>query len=749
MQRGNDRLGAALGDGERTAEHRTRLGGRDTSTHIISWALDRSYGSDLPPAMRAVSGVSSAQLDVTLTGAGGQSAPALYGPWAPRRTGDVVRPGQSVTHAWGITGECADAFRGTVRARSAESGTDTVRVTALDGAERLRQPAYLPRPDGVLARPVTGPLWSSWAASPVWVVDHLLRDAGIHTAPPPRPTSILYASLHGGVAADIGYLEGANGAWSSWEKFGAPFESAASGSLSLDTATYVPETLPVNRGPRGLWIECWGNTADRLYNDRIVRFQTAWQVAATTTYYATMNITFNTGAIAVTMGTSPDPSKNGTPITWTWNPLKTAGVFHVGWWVTWSESGSPSFTPVITPEGGTPSVLTAGTFSRYSLPPGAMTLVQLGVQNMLAECFQVSQHSAIPSGNSGVTQEGTWKRTASLDVPIFPLRSIPPVSGTAWDVINEIARATLATAEFDADGYFRWRNHTRWTTTPSRADLLVTSARELGALTVTEEIDACRNLCTVKWENWNRVVSGGTQTLWDRPATPVELPPWTEVTRSFSVDEDMMDPRAPQTAYASTVETPGRVVVRTDASPTSAVVGGVVEVSVRRRGGTVTLYLWNSGAVPLYYHGGSLLTVIQSEKSKPAPSLWSAWNSTSQALYGVQSYEHDVAGWVQEGESGRALAEALRNAGSFPPPLLQSVEILPDPRLQLGDVVRVVDTTGAQLDTLAWVVGIQTEGSEGRITQKLTLRGTATNGTPKDAELTPDPPTRPDAPPPP
>ncbi|MET8706521.1 hypothetical protein [Streptomyces californicus] len=115
----------------------------------------------------------------------------------------------------------------------------------------------------------------------------------------------------------------------------------------------------------------------------------------------------------------------------------------------------------------------------------------------------------------------------------------------------------------------------------------------------------------------------------------------------------------------------------------------------------------------------------------------------------MQTYEHDVKGWVQDNPSGRALAEALRNAGAFPPPLLHQVEILPDYRIQLGTVVRVIDTTGAQLDTLAWVIGSKVSGNSGRITQTLTLRGTATNGAPADAGLTPEPPTRPGAPSPP
>ncbi|MYW68764.1 hypothetical protein GTY65_32500 [Streptomyces sp. SID8379] len=77
----------------------------------------------------------------------------------------------------------------------------------------------------------------------------------------------------------------------------------------------------------------------------------------------------------------------------------------------------------------------------------------------------------------------------------------------------------------------------------------------------------------------------------------------------------------------------------------------------------------------------------------------------------------------------------MLDAGRFPVPVLGEVEVLHDPRIQLGDVVRVVDVTGAELDTLAWVVGIRTTCQAGAAPQQtLTLRGTAIEnlGTGKD-----------------
>ncbi|MEV6079612.1 hypothetical protein AB0L80_31550 [Streptomyces sp. NPDC052069] len=647
-------------------------------------------------------------------------------------------------------GTSLDAFRGTVRSRSAQSGTDLVQLSALDGAERLRQPAALPRPDGALTS--TEAIWDL-VASPVWVVDHLLRGAGIHTAPPPRPTSILYASLHGGAVPGIGYLESLSRGLDfvtepapPWRKADVPFESALQGGISAPTKlTYIPEVLPVNRQTDGLWFEFWANTMGKPESDQVAQIQTEWRVGAGVSHYVAMDVNFTTGKLTASSGTNSDPTKNQS-VGWTWPTLTTPGTFHFGLWLTWSAAGVPTLSPVITASDNIPRSLNPGVLAAVPAAAGALSSVSFCVQSMRMECVQASQIPTKPASLADVTQAGTWQRTASLDTPLFPMRNIPAVSGSAWDVITEIARATLATAEFDSDGFFRWRNHTRWTAVPTTANLDVRSTRELGSLTVTEEIDACRNYCTVKWSNWSRVTAGGVDPIRDTPDTSVAIATGTAVTRSVLLDEDQYDPRTPKTAGPSDVGSPNRIVIRSGPAASSGVVAGAVEVGVRRSGSTVTITMRNRSASTVYYHGASLIVLVRGRD--PVPSLWSAWNTTSQRYYGVQVYEHDAKSWIQNTPSGSALAVALRDAGAFPPPLMQSVEILPDPRIELGDVVRVLDSTGAQLDTLAWVIGIRVAGSDGSITQTLTLRGTRTNGVPADTGLTSDPPTRPNAPPP-
>ncbi|MGW8327317.1 hypothetical protein ACWGLE_05320 [Streptomyces sp. NPDC055897] len=616
-----------------------------------------------------------------------------------------------------------------------------MKLSALDGAERLRMPARVPQPDGAF-RFTGGP--TRWIASPVWVVDHLLRSAGIHTSPPPRPGCVLYASLHGGVAPNTGYLESVNGSWGEWYKQGAPFSCAAEGGFSAPyQATYVPAALPNFSGGGGTWLEFWAVNQKVPNKDSTVEIHTTWSLVQDAAHYLTFNVNFTKGTLTAYSGSKDDPTQNAS-IGWTWNPLKVEGKrLHVAWWIRERSPGEVAVTPVITGDDGVPAFLTEGYLPALPLrSASALDRIRFGLTALRAEAFQVSSLPTRPTTAAEVTQQGTWKRGASLSEPRFPMRVIPPVRGSAWDVITEIARATLATAEFTSDGYFRWRDHTRWAYPSGGADLEVTSSRELAGLTVTEEIDACRNHCSVRVSDWIWVYQAKSEILAD-VVDPIPIPAGATIVRTLAIQETRMDPRTPKCRDGVDA-----VTIRNDANPMSPTLPASVVVTMRRDPGLITLTMRSLASVStLYYHGAQLTTLTPD--GNPGQYLWSSWDDDSRRIYGTQQYEHDVRGWVQTIDAATELAVALRNAGSFPAPLLQSVEVLPDPRIELGDVVRVRDTTGAQLDALAWVIGIRTSGADGRVTQTLTLRGITPNGTPQDAGLTPDPPIDPDAPPPP
>ncbi|MFF8830648.1 hypothetical protein [Streptomyces sp. NPDC015131] len=751
MQASDDDLTRTLRSGSRVSAHTTRLGGRDVTGQVQSWQLERSYSTDLPDAMRAFSGSSAAQLQLQVSGTGGASAPALYSPWAPRSTGDVARPGQSVVHTYGTDAGTLPAFRGTLRNRSAASGTDSVQLTALDGAERLHGPAELPKP-------YAGFYWRRPVGTATWCVDELLRQAGLHSCPPPRwpefsptaPLTVVYASLHGGFAATYGQPEILpDPRHYGWSREGAPHEMAlvpyvAWPDTQAVTVSWFPRSRVTVPGSR-LFAEAWVNSA--LGFGSTVALELDLNRAGTQTGRLRLAVDFSTGTVYVHSGTREG---GGWYFSWGVSALKEKrGVWHIGaLFDTVSAGGSvlPTVQPFLTGPDGRHYPCGPATFTDPSAAQPAAELYQLRlVTQLAAEAVQLS--SGLPAAPTAAefAQTGTWTKEVELDDAILPLYSVPRVSGSQWEVVTQIAKASMSTAEFDERGVFRWRNHTRFSRPPTAPDLTLTSVRDIAALTVTEEIDACRNYCVQPYKDWTAVkVTAGT-TYNDTVVR--EIPGNTSVTLKYVLADEEFDVGPPNVDDDQSVA-PGFSVRFAAANAAGAeAVKGAVDILARREEGCLVLRFTNRTSRRLYTvsEDGRPSVHIQTLKPSTEPvdrqATSSAPGSTSEAYYGRQEYCAEAGDWVQDYRAAQDLADAMRAAGQYPVPVLGDVEVLYDPAIQLGDVVRVVDTGGAALDTLAWVVGIKTSAAAGgTVQQTLTLRGTRTNGVPTDTGLTPDTP---------
>ncbi|MFE4334268.1 hypothetical protein ACFRQM_34110 [Streptomyces sp. NPDC056831] len=746
MQPSDNRLDAALAAPERTPVHSTRLGGKELGEQVQSWKVERAYTTDLPEAMRAFNGSASAQFEAQIAGRDGEAAPRLYSAWADRSTGDAVRPSQSVVHAAGVNGRTLPAFRGTVRSRSAMSGSDTVTVQALDGAERLRGPASLPRP-------YHGVLTGRRIATEVWCVDELLRQGDIHTCPPPRapladsldtdPFTVLYASLHGGVNATYGQPESVPlvGDYD-WVRDGAPFEMALMPKAAGLTASWMPRSRFAVPGKVFL-MECWVNTA--LARGSRIEIKAVLDRSGGAFGYLSGVVDIAAGTIRIASGT-----QGGTYWYFPWTFSKLAalrGTWHIGFVFDTRTSGStvlPTVQPRLTGPDGS---YFAGTATAYVDPSAAQPRSELYridlTTDMAVECLQVTDRvwTDAPTFPRDVwEQKGAWVKGAVLDDPGLPLYNMPKVSGSQWDVITEIARASMSTAEFDEQGVFQWRGPARFGKVPTEPDLTVTTRRDISSLTVSEEIDACRNHCEQPYQDWGGISSVAGSTVDDTVVRKID--PGTSVEVSYAVAEDEFDIGPLVVLDDSVVSDWHRVRFGTLATGGTAV-KGVVTVSCRREGPTYIARFTNTGTAPVWTvtKDGKPSVRITSQKATAEPKQRQAawWSPPSQQYYGRQQYTAGVSEWVQNGGAASTLALTMLNAGRYPVPVLGEVEVLHDPRIQLGDAVRVVDTTGAQLDTLAWVVGTRTTFTSGSVPQQtLTLRGTSYNGVPLDTGLNPD-----------
>ncbi|MCI3274966.1 hypothetical protein [Streptomyces cylindrosporus] len=763
MQQADDATAAALTAGERTVRHTTRLGGEDVSAQVQSWQLERSYATDLPAAMRAFSGSSAAQLQVQLSGTGGQSAPQLYSPWADRTTGDLARPGQSVVHEGGPgTTATLPAFRGTVRSRSAASGTDSLQVTALDGAERLRGPAVLPKP-------YAGFYWQRPVASATWCVSELLRQGGLYACPPPRypdfaegrPLTLVYATLHGGFATPYGQPEILPDPTTyTFAREGAPHELALVPKQPQVKASWFPRSRVTVPGSR-MFAEVWVNNSVRYDStsgddgigagDRVI-VQLELNRNGSNTGYLKLDVNFAEQWLRIA---SMDNSAGWT-FQWTWPALVQRGVWHIGAFLDLSGGSSsvyPTVQPRLTAPDGTQLVGGAGTFTDPSALQPASELSQVTLYTDLpAECLQVTGGLAAMPTAAEFAQ--TWTKGVELDDVILPSTTLPRVSGSQWEVISQIAKASMSTAELDERGVFRWRNHTRFAERPAAPDLTLTSVREIASLTATEEIDACRNYCTQPYKDWTGIGAISGTTLQDDVIRVLQ--PGKTTTVKYLMSDEEYDISPPGTDD-DTGATPGTN-VRFGTSPSGGTaVKGMVDMLVRREDGYLVVRYGNRSSQTLYTvtTAGKPSFYLQTLKPGADPVDRDAIallddpandpdGVASERFYGRQEYTADATDWVQDADSAAGLARAMRAAGVLPVPVIGDVDVLYDPRIQLGDAVRVVDTTGAELDTLAWVVGIRTAATaEGGVQQTLTLRGMDPGALPADSGLTPDPPSDP------
>ncbi|MFF4015343.1 hypothetical protein [Streptomyces sp. NPDC001843] len=748
-------LDDALAAPDRTPAHTTRCGGRELGPQVQSWKAERAYSTDLPEAMRAFSGSASAQLEMQLGGASGVPAPQLYSAWAGRYTGDAVRPGQSVVHETGLLGATLPAFRGTVRSRSAVSGTDTVTVQALDGAERLRGPALLPRPyHGLLyARPV---------ASATWCVDELLRQGGIHTCPPPRaaaastdvtaPFTALYASLHGGFNATHGQPETLpDPASYSWIRDGAPHEMALMPAAPGLAVSWMPRSRFVVAG-KVFMAELHVNTARAVGSTLELKLVFDRSAGAYGNYI--LNLDFAAGTVKITSATV---GGSGQVITWTVPKLASLkGAWHLGFTVdtragTTSAATPATVYPRLTAPDGEYVIPSAGygTFLDTSSmqPPSELYRVDLKT-DVAVECLQVTDQ-AWPDLDSYTADEweqrGRWTKAAELDDVTVPLFDVPKVSGSQWEAITEIARATMSTAEFDEQGVFHWRGPGRFQKVPAQPDVTVTALRDIAALTVSEEIDACRNHCEQPYLDYTavRITYGDTST----DTAVREIKPGAAVEVAYAMAQDELD-IGPLKIEDDASTMTGHKVRFGSAATGGTSVKGSVTVSSRRDGPNYVVRFVNQGPASVWTvtkDGKPSVQILpQRRTADPTQRTYALSNADSQYYYGRQVYQAPATDWVQQRQVASDLSQAMLDAGRYPVPVLGEVDVLHDPRIQLGDVVRVVDTTGAALDTLAWVVGIRTTCQAGSVPQQtLTLRGTSYNGVPLDTGLTPDPPVDP------
>ena len=732
MRSGSPELEAALEAGERRYTASVRLGGRDVTDQVTSWQVDRAYETGLPDQVAAPVGSDSAQAKMTLTGTGGSSAAQLYSPWAPRATADVTRPGQSAVLSWGLANQNMQTLRGRLKSVQATARSGAVDVSALDGAELLRGPAWLP--------PAGETLNNRTHAQ--WVIDHALRSSGIYTSPPERAGAIFFASLQAGFQANRGMLLSRTGN-AGFRPARSPW-TAGPGASQFDeyawwTATWAPQRRVLSQVNQ-LMVEWWfyrRTTSDSPETRvELVFANQPENVSGYSPWRVSVSYNPATRRMSAT-------STGGSAHVWTLpTTVDQAGRFKIAFQIGLTGTSDPVTVRgwLYQPSG---DLYTSSTYSGGA--PGWGVLEKVSAEGTgPMECLGVTP----VSGTVQIVQP--WRRGAVIDLmtsggvnagfDTYGLTSLPEVSGTWWDMLKQIAADTMSYMGFDEDGLFWFRRYEYIQPgRPAVPDLEVTSRRDIADLTVSEEIDGVRNRVEV-------AVSSTRVSV-----TPSEQYNYTAVTSvnggstarvQFDFQQRPWQIRTPMIFTAITIPSGnlGSLVKMITANGQLA----PVEIEMRYDEGNPVVIYHNRGSSTAY---SALRTSLDEPSLRLAhgtgtdarQSPRTRENTASVARFGRQALSVAASPWVQNWVFADNLALQLIEWTAWPIPMTGQVEILPDPRIQLGDVVRVVDPGGVRVDRLFRVLGYRVSGSGGEVRMTVDLRPIEIPDQPQDVGLVVEP----------
>lgn len=178
----------------------------DLSDMVVSADLDKSLTGALPPNTPFVEGASASELKLVLAGRrkhGEQPANVVFSKYNPNSPlyNKAIR-GVEVRYSILVDTDKGPVevrqFTGRIRMSSVSAEHGEVEISCLDAVEDLKRPMWLPA-YGDLHGTNPAQMFSSH-----WVMDRVLRENGFYQSWPTHPDACYAATLHGGTAPEVG-----------------------------------------------------------------------------------------------------------------------------------------------------------------------------------------------------------------------------------------------------------------------------------------------------------------------------------------------------------------------------------------------------------------------------------------------------------------------------------------------------------------------------------------------------------------
>lgn len=690
----------------------------DLTPWLESVEVERSLTSDLPVEAGLVDGFASAEATVVLSGrrpSGEHAADALsaYDESSPLYGDPLVTSDLQIDLGLATADgpRLLRQFTGPIRSVAADHVARTVEVAALDPADRIR--ALVTLPNGSLTRATyrDEPRAYPWTTNSQWVIDFLLRRNGVFASPAPHPDAVFSATLHGSHIAEIAAqsfnprseeLAGPYpGSW--FEVADHPFgmlHPRGDWEVAPSCQHVAAGPLPLGVG-EGVGFSAWAKygewaegTTDRGGDRRLVFINLAegvW-IEAGLTGEGGVYSRFQNGDDGNTVALSPD---NIGPEEWRF----------VGVHVAFTDFDRFDFILNI---GGNIWILSDVEID------SPVELVDLHASPRVS-VYQPVQVSNVAVWSAPLPPSGAWPgqnhtSEADLDPGLNELTYLPEVTAEdSWEVLQDVVNAEFGVLGFDEWGRFFFRARDSTAADVGTVERTFHTSASIKELASEVNSDTIRN--AIGWSSQNGFVAAdneiiyesedraefhtiGGVTLFDIPIPPLTLIPLTaEVPHLTAAQWEAFDETIVW-GYAASFNVDNAEVPNDQ---------GLIRVEwdlIGPRLGRLTVYNntrqrvnfalpGSDGEARLRLYGTpiALEPEVVGERVRPG----------SIALHGERGFKLPASPWRQLAAPQNAVAGSLLGQLATPIPVIEDVPVIGDPRLQIGDTVRLVDRDRLQV----------------------------------------------------
>lgn len=753
----------------------------DLSADVVSVSVDRDLSTDLPPEVKLFAGYSAAEATVTLARQSSSpvpsvttvpyGAPIAYGDanYSYAGTGPPTVPAGPITHTtWyyspyntasplygkrrkgaparisiGMVGangpEYLQQLVGRVRSLQVRSKTRDVELIIDDLSVTMRKQVTLPM---VISDGENGTTAVRPGLNTTFLADWLARKCGYYASPPARTSAQVVATLHGSGYPEKGNLQSFRGAnlsrlaYSPTVQFpkSAPWVMAVNlNGTDAQIISYVlanQSSVSTNDGDAFLW-EGW------------VRFDTigaapqafmiAYKTGASVPYVSLwVDVT---GRLQSNFQRSTSDSQHSTGASGPSGFVANTWYYIGAYWAFTSTAVKVWFRVNGTTTG--PISVTTGSVTNAPF----INTVGIGRGNgaSFADSFLDGLISDVQltSENTGSTNPPTWNDgfvpTAQIMADENNLVATPVVTDEAWAIMQQLAQAEFATAQFDELGMLRWFTRRRWAQAPwNQIQRVLTAATAVKDLSSTESVDQVRNHVIVRaappdvqdyGDIWSlstlvAIAGGKSKTIWadfDQPAANIDL-----TLTSHGVGG--------QSRYNASTARDGQGNVVSNLSISVTAFAQSAKIIITNPNSFTAYLVGNTGVTNVTAGVPSMRLVGQAVKfQQDAISTRmrsEATDSASITAFGVeQVLELPDNPFRQDVDAIDGLAQDLLAQLKDPKPVLTDVPLVGDPRLQLGDRITLQDPDGLALSQDVHLSSVHTEFTQdGGLGQTVNVR---------------------------